>query len=349
MADLTDSIHTYLTTAPASGFAGRAVTVRDHWSGDDNLLWRVDAGSNKSDSDAAVVKLFLDAGQARGRRQFDGQQLFASLGIAPQPLWFDRYPEGLARQVLVYRWVDGDYMKPGDDTHLAMLAKTAARVHNADAAAVRRISPRAINLEYFWRVLSGGLIPLLQRLEQRGCAYTAALLAALAEHAATIIAAAMPLWQSAPPAPIHGDLKLDNAMIAHGRAVLLDWEMFGLGDPALEVATFLFEHAQALGAQASATWRRGYFDAAQSADIDQRIDLYLRLLPLQRFTSLLHGLHQLSAADRADPALRASAADLLHVITVAGERAAAALAVDSHLDPDRLRSDFMRLILGAGA
>lgn len=344
MLDLTDSIHTYLTTAPASGFAGRAVTMLVHWRGENSLLWRVDA-----DGDDAVVKLFLDAGQARGRRQFDGQQRFAPLGIAPEPLWFDRYPEGLARQVLVYRWVEGRNVDASNPADLAALAASIATVHNGETDAVRRISPRAVNLDYFWRVLSGGLIPLSQRLAQRGCAYTAALLAALAEQAATITAAAMPLWQSAPPTPVHGDLRLENVVIARGRAVLLDWEMFGLGDPALEIATFLFDHVQALGTQAGARWRRSYLDAAQSADIDPRIDIYLRLLPLQRFTSLLHSLHQLTPADRADPALQASAADLLHVITVAGERAAAALAVDSHLDPDRLRSDFMRLILGEGA
>ena len=76
--DLTAAIHTYLTTAPASGFAGQDVRVVDAWRGEDNLLWRVTAGGQE-----AVVKLYLDAGQARGRRQADGQRLFAPPGLAP--------------------------------------------------------------------------------------------------------------------------------------------------------------------------------------------------------------------------------------------------------------------------
>ncbi len=103
MTDLTQAVHTYLTTAPTSQFVGAEVEIRSHWQGADNLLWHVVAPRGE-----AVLKLFLDAGQARSRRQFDGQQLFGPLGLAPQPLWVDRYPEGLSRQVLVYRWVNGD-------------------------------------------------------------------------------------------------------------------------------------------------------------------------------------------------------------------------------------------------
>ncbi len=44
-----------------------------------------------------------------------------------------------------------------------------------------------------------------------------------------------------PPAPVHGDLRLDNVLSSDGGVVLLDWEMFGLGDPALEVARFLHD------------------------------------------------------------------------------------------------------------
>ncbi|MEZ4560580.1 MAG: hypothetical protein R2854_29800 [Caldilineaceae bacterium] len=92
---LTTAIQTYLTGAATSEFRGLEVTVVDHWEGRDNLLWRVEAGAQNAAQDA-VIKLFLDAGQVRSRRQYDGQQLFAPVGIAPQPLWYDRYPDGLS-------------------------------------------------------------------------------------------------------------------------------------------------------------------------------------------------------------------------------------------------------------
>lgn len=321
MTNLTDSIHSYLTTAPASGFAGRVVTVRAHWQGDDNLLWRVDVGSDATDGDAAVVKLFLDAGQARGRRQFDGQRIFAPLGLAPEPLWFDRYPEGLARQVLVYRWAEGRGAEAGNFDDLTALAMSVAAVHNHDAETVRRISPRAINLDYFWRVLAGGLTPTAVWLEEIGCQRLAESMRALEGTAASVVAAALPLWQDAPPTPVQGDLRLAHALIQDRRVLLLDWETFGLGDPALDVATFLFHEAGALSETGRAHWLESYCAVARSPSIAARIDVYTRLLPLQRFTDLLAGLRRLTLADRRDPDFRNNTAFLRQTLAVAGDAA----------------------------
>ena len=324
MTDLNDSIHTYLTTAPASGFAGRAVTLRVHWRGENSLLWRVEA-----DGAEAVVKLFLDAGQARGRRQFDGQQMFAPQGVAPEPLWFDRYPEGLARQVLVYRWVEGRNVDVGNLDDLAALAASVAAVHNGEASAVRRISPRAVNLDYFWRVLAGGLTPTTSWLEAVGCLHLAELVHALTTRAAAIVAEARLLWQSATPTPVHGDLRLEHALMQGRRAVLLDWEMFGLGDPALDVATFLRQDAGTMDDASRAHWLACYCDAVRSPELSARIDVYARLLPLQQFAFLLGGLRQLTPSDRHDPDLRNNMAFLRQTLAATGEAAAANLLTNA--------------------
>jgi len=324
MLDLNDSIHTYLTTAPASGFAGRAVTMRVHWRGENSLLWRVEA-----DGAEAVVKLFLDAGQARGRRQFDGQQMFAPQGVAPEPLWFDRYPEGLARQVLVYRWVEGRNVDVGNLDDLAALAASVAAVHNGEASAVRRISPRAVNLDYFWRVLAGGLAPTTSWLEAVGCLHLAELVHALTTRAAAIVAEARLLWQSATPTPVHGDLRLEHALMQGRRAVLLDWEMFGLGDPALDVATFLRQDAGTMDDASRAHWLACYCDAVRSPELSARIDVYARLLPLQQFAFLLGGLRQLTPSDRHDPDLRNNMAFLRQTLAATGEAAAANLLTNA--------------------
>lgn len=345
MLNLTDSIYTYLTTAPASGFAGRTVTVRNHWQGDDNLLWRIDAGRDAADGDAAVVKLFLDAGQARGRRQFDGQQRFALLGLAPEPLWFDRYPEGLARQVLVYRWAEGRDVEASNLDDLTALAMSVAAVHNHDAETVRRISPRALNLDYFWRVLAGGLTPTTRWLEELGCSRLAEFVRTLAASAASVVAAALPLWQEALPTPVHGDLRLVHALMQNRRVLLLDWEMFGLGDPALDAATFLFHEASALGDAGRTHWLEHYCAFARSPHIAARIDVYAQLLPLQRFADLLAGLRQLTPADRRVPDFRNNTAFLRQTLMATGATAADRLlgAADIPLkEIDHLLNDVTR-------
>lgn len=147
----------YLNDAPTSELNGQNVRIVEAWSGTDNLLWRVRSESTAHD---AVLKLYLDAGQARSRRQFAGQQTFAPLGIAPRPLWYDRYPQGLARQVLVYEWVAGHEIDLAQPAHVAALATAVARVHSTELEAVQRLSPNPLNLETLWRILGGSVLHL---------------------------------------------------------------------------------------------------------------------------------------------------------------------------------------------
>ncbi|SFK92281.1 class V lanthionine synthetase subunit LxmK [Amycolatopsis sacchari] len=47
--------------------------------------------------------------------------------------------------------------------------------------------------------------------------------------------------EEAPRVPVHGDVCLDQFLIADGTLHLIDWEAFGLGDPARDVGDFLGE------------------------------------------------------------------------------------------------------------
>lgn len=320
--DLTTAIHTYLTTAPASGFAGQEVRVVERLRGADNLLWRVVGGGRE-----AGVKLFLDAGQARGRRQLDGQRLFAPLGLAPEPLWFDRYPDGLARQVLVYRWAQGDAIAAADDAALARLAGAAAAIHRHDTGDVRRFCPRPVNLDFFWRMVDGGMEPVRRWCEEMGCGGMAALVRGIGEQAGAVVGQALPLWQAAPPTPVHGDLSLANSLMAGAHVTLVDWEMFGLGDPAQEVARFLHDSRPMLPASALAAWRAYYLAASSDPQIPLRIDVYEKLLPLHHLLFLLNGLRRLTPQERADPDFRSRGDFLAETIQLAADAALTVLDV----------------------
>lgn len=320
MNDLTTNIHTYLTTGPTSNFLQREVEILAHWEGSSNLLWRVTSGGQE-----AVVKLYLDAGQARGRRQFDGQQMFSPLGVAPQPLWFDRYPAGLARQVLVYAWAPGETLTVTNTTHLAALAQSIAHVHSGEPTEVRRFCPNPLNLDYLWRVMHGGLGAIEQWLAGHNAASLQRYFAAIAANANALVEAALPLWQNTPPTPVHGDLKLENAIDSFGAAVLIDWEMFGLGDPAYEIASFLQTVQADLGVEAQDEWLQSYLATFDQPGLAQRIGVYRRLLPFQAVCYLLHGLRQQPLADHA--ALRENQPFLAATLATAFQQAAVALHV----------------------
>lgn len=288
--ELSTAIHTYLTTAPTSEFVQQAVRIHDHWQGSDNLLWRVECAGQE-----AVLKLYLDAGQARSRRQFDGHQLFAQMGITPRPLWYDRYPLGLARQVLVYDWAPGTQLDAADAAGLRALAETVARVHATDPDEVRRFSPNPINLDYFWSVQSGSFAPIRDWLETAGATALRTHFDSLAAAGSALVKSALPLWQQAAPTPVHGDLKVENCVVHFGTVALLDWELFGLGDPALEVAKFLYLHSQALTADQQSDWLEHYLSARDAAGLAERVAVYQRLLPFHSVCYLLDGLRTLPA------------------------------------------------------
>ena len=321
MDDLTTTIHTYLTTAPTSNFLQRPVEMGAHWEGSNNLLWRVECAGQ-----SAVVKLYLDAGQARGRRQFDGQQLFSPLGLAPRPLWFDRHPTGLSRQVLIYEWLPGESVQTTNMAQMQALAQPMAQIHGGDASAVRRFCPNPLNLAYWWRVLEGGLGALSAWLLTHQATALHTQFTALAKQAQTLVEAALPLWQGVPPTPVHGDLKLENVIDTFGTAVLLDWEMFGLGDPAYEIATFLQTSQHQWAADEQADWLETYLANVDQPALAQQIALYQRLLPFESVCYLLHGLRQHAAADL--PLLRESQPFLASTLSRALQQSAAALYIE---------------------
>ena len=301
---ITTAVLAYLNHAPTSEFNGLDVAIAEEWEGTDNLLWRVAAQASGQD---AVLKLYLDAGQARSRRQFDGQQTFAPLGIAPRPLWYDRYPQGLARQILVYEWVPGQPIDATAADHIRALARTVAQIHRGDAAAVRRLSPNPLNLETLWRILAGGAPRLVTWLDSHSHEL-AKLFSELVNNAQLLVESALPLWHTAAPTPVHGDLKLENCLLGLGTAVLLDWELFGLGDPALDVAHLLYWNRLALAKSARDMWLDTYLALSPQTQLGERVAIYEQILPLQTLCYLLDGVHNMAADAKGE---RAGASDQL--------------------------------------
>ena len=316
--NLNDTIATYLATAPTSEFNGMNVDVLKHWRGSENLLWRVRA--NQRD---AVLKLYLDAGQARSRRQFDGQDSFWRHGVAPRPLWYDRYPVGLARQVLIYEWVDSEPLDSTSATQIANLGHALATVHGGDPNDVRRFSPNPLNLDYLWRVMRGSIAPGQNWLHEQNAAGLSMLLADLAARATALVEQTLGLWQGVPPAPVHGDVKLENVVQRAGQITLLDWELFGLGDAALEVASFLYDTQSALDDNAQETWLDAYLSRVEQPNFTARVGVYQRILPLRAVLYLLDGLRTLE--NQPGDGLDAETADFLRETLVATLRQAAAV------------------------
>ncbi len=283
------SVQTYLSTAVESGFHGQPVEMLDEWQGRDNLLWRAEAGGRE-----LVTKLYIDAGQVRSRRQFDGQDRFHRIGAAPRPLWYDWQPDGLTRPVLVYEWMPGEAVDAADAALLPASALLLAQIHSADTEGMERFSPHPVNLDYQWRLLNTSASNINVWLAKIGASEMQDRFRLLTEKAKQLVTQAEPLWQGLLPTPVHGDIRAENMIQANGAVVFLDWEMFGLGDPALEVAGFLHMNQADLSDDVRAEWLDGYLSTVDQPGIEVRIEVYRRLLPFQSTCFLLDGLRQLA-------------------------------------------------------
>ena len=335
--DLTAQIHQYLTSAPSSLFAQQQVEIIDHWEGDANLLWRVRVANQQRHD--CVVKLFLDAGQARSRRQFDAHTLFAPRGLAPQPLWADRYPHGLSRQLIVYRWSDGEPILLNDPSALWAWAEAIATLHATPTDEVRRVSPHPLNLDYYWRIEQGSIAQISHWLAPSGLAITGHF-QRLAVALETFVQASLPLWTLAQPTPVHGDLSREHTLIDRGRILLLDWEMFGIGDPALDVARLLQREAQTLEDDEVDEWLARYTQIQDQPAIRQRIDSFRRLLEVHNVVYLLVGLQQ-NTAGAIDADLRAALTFMQSALTTAFDNAAAALSLPGQSNSEQNVADFI--------
>ena len=151
--------------------------------------------------------------------------------------------------------------------------------------------------------------------------------------------AALPLWDQ-PPVAVHGDLRLENLLNSFGTAILLDWEMFGLGDPALETARFLHEQRTAVSPELLDDWLGTYLDILSDPVAQVRIDVYRRrLLPLQDAAYLLSGGMKLTAEERHAQELQDNAEFLAATTQQALAEAALALGAGDIQGDERVAAE----------
>lgn len=289
----TQAVLDYLTGSVSSRLRGQEATVTDQWKGRDNLLWRVRCG----DGSDIVVKMFTDAGQARCRRQFSGQAQFAGAGLAPEPLWYDRYPHGLPSQILVYRWTEGEPLSLAEPQHCMAHADALARIHGAEPDELQRFSPHPFNLLTFWQIWQAGEVPLREWMSSAAAPLLTEHVAMLWTAAHSVMETALPLLGETVPAPVHGDPGAENALFDKGKGLLVDWEYFGLGDPAQEVARLFFYEDSGWSGGGNSIWQEHYGPFQSEQGFAERVDIYFRLLNFQAVTYLLDGIRQGAAPD----------------------------------------------------
>ncbi len=272
----------YLANSPDLDLAGAEITTVEELSGDHNALWRIQTAQRD-----VVLKMFLDAGQARGRRQFTNQDSAARIGVAPQTIAFDRYPAGLSHQIMLYEWCPGLPLNPTLREDAMGLAIALAAVHARHPADQTRLSPHPVSLHYQWSLIQGSKRLVEEGVERGGISPLSDFVLEALSRAETMVRPKLDKNELTTPALVHGDLQLCHCLKVDGDIQLLDWEMGGLGDPAREICHLFLHLLPDLTPRERAEWLGLYADPAEALDLAPRVRTYEVLLPLASLLDLI--------------------------------------------------------------
>ncbi len=201
-----------------------------------------------------------------------------------------------------------------------------------------------MNLDFFWRVLSGSFTQIVGWLAAEGQSRLLRHFEELTARADTLTVSAIPLAQRAAACPVHGDIKAENALMSLGTAVLVDWEMFGLGDPALDAAYFLVDSQAMMSSDVAAIWLDIYLARMDDERLSDRIAVYHCLLHLEKLCFLLNGLRTLTPADRASEEFRRNVAFLTATLEATWYATRKQLTVAADADSPEIHEDVAILV-----
>lgn len=298
-----EAILTYLEKTPALEISAGQIISMDELPGDHNSVWRI-----QSDKRDFALKMFMDAGQARGRRQFTNQESAAQIGMAPSPIAFDRYPEGLSHQVMLYEWSPGSQMNFGLNEDRMILASALAAVHSRQPMEQTRLSPHPVNQHYQWSLIQGSRRLVVEGVARGGANTLSDMVLMVLALAEDRILPVLDRNELTPPALVHGDLQAEHCLNKDGQVQLLDWEMGGLGDPAREIC-HLFTHLMpGMTPSERAEWIAVYRGSEYDTKLEERICTYEVLLPVASLLELV-----LLPATATGPAAAAEECQLLQM------------------------------------
>jgi hypothetical protein len=122
--------------------------------------------------------------------------------------------------------------------------------------------------------------------------------------------------------------------------------MFGLGDPALDVARLLQREALSFEPHQVDSWLDTYLRFVDQPAMAERIDLFRRLLEVHNVIYLVVGLQQ-HTTTQLESELRDAVPYMQAALSTAIDHATAALKLPAIADPQSLVADFFAWLLEA--
>lgn len=197
-----------------------------------HYLFKPDSTNQNLEAIETVGKFYANAdiGQhcyhaMRGINGQLSQYKNAPLAI-PEPLFFDQQ-----NQLLVLKWVSSQAFfdllaKPGFEHYFLLAGKALAYLHNLPAL----FGETKTLADHITELMTPHPLMLAHKLPKQ------------AERINTILNNLLALetqYGITTPVPLHRDFHLRQLFYEHDKLWLIDWDMYALGDPALDVGNFI--------------------------------------------------------------------------------------------------------------
>jgi hypothetical protein len=293
MPDTLNSIQDWAATLPGLESSQPEVTFK--YERDGVRSYTLAAGDSRMrfkhylDRPAAKPSLLERSARDSAQAEATALELYAAEGLAPGLVWSGEMPPELGGYGVVYRRVEGLTAEAAylTEAHAERLARVLSQVHS-HTSQPKLVASQPRNLAGWWNRVH-------EQYRDLPPEFTASLPPALEESLVGLVQsvsgdanAHIRFWQGATLVPVHGNLTMRNVIFEDRRVTLVDWSRFGLGDPAYELASAVWEMALS-GNEALVEHLAGpYLQQAGDIMLERRVLIYRRLLPFGRFLDFLH-------------------------------------------------------------
>lgn len=233
----------------------------------------------------------LQRSSLRAAAEADGLRIFSILGLGPRSVWAGALDAAPGARASLTEWIREEPVgqRPLSGREIELYAG-ALRVVHGTSAEVRVESPLPRTLERWWLVTHEQyreLPPAFVRdLPQD---FTEAI-TLLAQSVAADVQTHKRFWNVTPATLVQGSLLEQSLAFRREEPIFLDWQRFGPGDPAFEVAGAGLTLSRSSGHEAAHKFISDYLDGAEEPAFSARVEIYLRAMPFGRAMRLLSEL-----------------------------------------------------------
>ncbi|HYO49968.1 MAG TPA: aminoglycoside phosphotransferase family protein [Chloroflexia bacterium] len=278
-------------------FTGSPPEVLSTTRADDYTLFTV----TSSDTSLAVKHYFererkqkpliTRPAEDRARAESLALETYAPRGIAHKLLWSGDAPAHVGGCIVIYPSPQGvsAARRQLANKEIELYASALRTVHS-EQVDLTMLSPRPRNLDAWWLQAHELYRDIPANLLRALPATIEDLLARLTQTVAADSHAHKRFWQGAALTPIHGTPFPYNLLLSDGTVTLVDWQLFGLGDPSYEVAATSCMLAESSGPLAADTLAESYLSHTDDIMLERRIKIYRRVWQFGYVLQLLRSI-----------------------------------------------------------